>query len=224
MQFLKDSADEVRHFMSDLLNKEIVIKPLFIGNGVFYDNLMFGIYVNRAFHLKAEGKLAELLIKNGAIPWNYAPRKHIVTGSTYYRLPETIYQNPAILKKFILLSIEQIKAKKINTELAKKSTIRELPNLSVKHERALAKIGINNVAELKACGAINAFIQLKQSGKDINIAWFWAILAALANKHVNVLSLEERKTAFDQLNRVLAEKGMRSIKPEALLNQLADRP
>lgn len=120
MQFLKDSADEVRHFMSDLLNKEIVIKPLFIGNGVFYDNLMFGIYVNRAFHLKAEGKLAELLIKNGAIPWNYAPRKHIVTGSTYYRLPETIYQNPAILKKFILLSIEQIKAKKINTELAKK--------------------------------------------------------------------------------------------------------
>lgn len=224
MVFLKDNTDTINHLLTTILNKEIVIKPLFIGSGIFYDDLMFGIYVNQLFHLKAEGKLAEILIKHGAISWIYMPKKQNKTGSTYYQLPDNIYENPELLKKFISLSIKQIHSKKVNAELAKKNRIRELPNLTVKHERALSKIGIYTVAELKSCGAINAFIQVKKSGKEVNIAWFWSLLAALENKHSDVLTQEERKTAFDQLNAALAKEKMRSIRQEALFNHLADRP
>lgn len=45
MVFLKDNTDTINHLLTTILKKEIVIKPLFIGNGIFYDDLMFGIYV-----------------------------------------------------------------------------------------------------------------------------------------------------------------------------------
>ena len=91
MVFLKDNTDTINHLLTTILNKEVIIKPLFIGSGIFCDDLMFGIYVNQLFHLKAEGKLAEILIKHGAIPWIYMPKKQNQTGSTYYQLPDNIY-------------------------------------------------------------------------------------------------------------------------------------
>ena len=224
MRLLKDCTDEIRHLMTTILDDPVIIKPLFMGSGIFYGEFMFAIYINSAFHLKAEGKLAEILIRNGATPWVYAMKgeKHI--GTTYYKLPDNIYYNQTLLRKFVLLSIRQMKAKKINSELVKKASIRALPNLTVKHERALAKIGIFTVKELKAFGAIQAFIKIKQSGKDINIAWFWAILAALENKHVHVLTQAEKEIAFKDLNTALAKANMRSIRAAALYNNHADRP
>lgn len=224
MRFLKNCTDEIHQLVTNILDDLVIIKPLFIGSGIFYGEYMFAIYINSAFHLKAEGKLAEILIKNGAIPWVYATKGEKRIGSTYYRLPDNIYNDPILLKKFVLLSIKQMKAKKVNAELIKKSSIRALPNLTVKHERALAKIGIFTVKELKAIGAIQAFIQIKQSGRDINISWFWALLAALENKHVQVLTKEEKENAFKKLNAALAKANMRSIRAAALYDNHADRP
>ncbi|PVX39183.1 regulator of competence-specific genes [Pasteurella langaaensis DSM 22999] len=224
MQFLKSCTDKVRQLMTSILDDSVIIKPLFIGSGIFYDGFMFAIYINNAFHLKATGKLAEKLIENGAIPWVYAIRKERDTEPTYYRLPDIIYNDPIFLQKFVLLSINQMKAQKLLDELKQLSSIRKLPNLSVKHERALEKIGIPTVQKLKAIGAIQAFILLKKSGRDINISWFWAMLAALENKHVHVLTKEERENAFHKLNQALKKANMRAIRDAALYDNRADRP
>ena len=223
MRFWKDSTTQIHHFISTILEKDIIIRPLFIGSGIFYNEFMFGIYANREFYLKAEGTLAKMLVKNGASAWLYAPKGNQLAGTTYYWLPDSIFKNPELLRKFILLSIKQMQAKKLNIELLQKASIRALPNLTVKHERALAKIGILDVKTLKTLGAVNAFIQIKQSGKEINISWFWALLAALENKHVHVLTAEQRKVGFDKLNEALAEAKMRGIRPEALFDNRADR-
>ena len=112
MPFLKDSAMQIDHFISTIVEKEITLKPLFIGSGTFYDDVMFGIYVNDEFYLKAKGQFAALLIKNGAHPWCYVPKGKKLAMASYYKLPEGLCDNPELLRRVILLSIKQIQMTK----------------------------------------------------------------------------------------------------------------
>ncbi|EIJ68565.1 TfoX/Sxy family protein [Pasteurella bettyae] len=101
--------------------------------------------------------------------------------------------------------------------MARKERIKELPNLSIKHERLLAKIDIYDVKTFKEVGPFRCFIQLKQKGIPINIELFWLLLAALQNKHVSLLTHAERKQALLILNKMLVEAGYKEIKSEYLL-------
>ncbi|AAU38908.1 MULTISPECIES: TfoX/Sxy family DNA transformation protein [Basfia] len=207
----------IRTILNSFLENEVTAKHLFVGYGLFYRKVMFGIVIDDNFFLKAENQLVEYVEKLGAVSWDIFNKNTNLAISSYYRLPRALVDNEEEFKTLVILSIKQQQRKILDLNIAKKERIKELPNLSIKHERLLAKIGINNVKEFKSAGISNCFVKLKVHGFSVNVELFWLFQAALKNKHVSLLTKSEKKSALLVLNRKLVEAGFREIKHECLI-------
>ncbi|MFD0966642.1 TfoX/Sxy family DNA transformation protein [Seminibacterium arietis] len=201
---------EIRKILSELIG-EVTAKGLFTGYGIFYGGDMFGLYQNNRFYLRAEQDFAKSLEEQGAVSYSDIAMSSKLNISNYYRLPASILQDKERYKAVLILSIQQIKSQKLANALAKKSRIKELPNLTIKHERLLAKINIRTVMGLKAVGAANCYVRLKKLGISVNITFFFNLTAALLNKNTILLSKEECKEAIETLNRTLRDAGLRPV-------------
>lgn len=202
---------EIRETLSELIG-EVTVRNLFSGYGLYKEGLMFGLFQNNIFYVKAEGKLAEYVEACGAVAYLTFTTTKKLNISSYYRLPLSLLKDKVRTKQILMASIQQIKIKKTAEALAKKERIKELPNLSVKHERLLAKIGITSIKQFKECGSINAFIQFKKSGLLVNANIFWALTAALLNKHVYMLTEQEKARYLEKINALLNKEGFKRIK------------
>lgn len=197
-----------------LLNKligNVTAKKLFAADGIFYDKtIMFGICRSSMFYLRAENELAEYLESLGAVRWAHAsPGLSIYK---YYRLPISVMNDHDLYRKLIIASIQQVKLQKLNEILSKKERIREMANLTIKHERLLSKVGIKNVKEFNSVGAQNSYVRLKKASFSVNINLFWLFVAALKNKHVSLLTAFEKKQALSLLNISLSNAGLKPVK------------
>jgi DNA transformation protein len=77
--------------------------------------------------------------------------------------------------------------------------IDRLPNLGPYITRRLAEIGVRNVGDLRALGAVEAYAQLEfQFGRDITLNALWALDAALAGIDWRQLS-DNRKSELKKL-------------------------
>ena len=189
----KQLKDELAPIIGD-----VKIKNLFAGYGIFYSEMMFAIYQNGSLYLRAEDELAQYLESLGAAAYSRNPDcSDVLVLYHYYQLP---------------LAVQQIQTKKLTEALAKKSRIKELANLSIKHERLLAKINIYTVDEFRSLGATNSYVRLKKLGIPINIDMLWRFAAALKNKHVHLLTEKEKHTLFVRVNELLEANGLRKIK------------
>lgn len=202
---------EIRETLSELIG-EVTAKALFASYGLFHQKVMFGLYQNKIFYLKAEGKLATFLESKGAANYLAKQTPSKLNISTYYRLPQEITSDKELYKQILEQSLQQIKTRKLSETLAKKNRIKELPNLSIKHERMLEKVNIHNVMTFQTLGAKNAYIRLKKKGITADIGIFWAFYAALENKNINLISESEKQNVLARLNTALSEAGLRPVK------------
>lgn len=212
-QQLENTA-EILALLRRLLNGNILSKPLFIGHGIFYDGIMFAIYQKRELYLKADGELAEDLLAHGSYPWAYIPRSNMRTGPNYYHVSDSIKNDESLYKRFVELSVKQTKEKKRNVQLNKKTSIRNLPNLTVKYERMLAKIRIFTVSEFRKKGAVETYVELIKSGISPSIEVLWKFVGALQKRNFLLISDKEKKEVGTELNKTLAKEGLRTIKIE----------
>lgn len=210
------TMDESTLEIVELLNKligNVTVKRLFTANGLFYDKtIMFSICKSGVFYLRAENELAVYLKSLGATQWiKDSPGLPI---SHYYRLPRSVIKDLPLYRKVVIASIQQIKLQKLNEELSKKKRIKEMANFTIKHERLLAKVGINNVDDFRSVGAQNCYVRLKKNGFTVNIMLFWLFIAALKNKHVSLLTKNEKKQELLLLNMALTNAGLKAVKEE----------
>lgn len=210
MNLSSKNTAEIVELLNQLVG-DISVKRLFTGHGLFYNrNIMFSIYKGGVFYLRAEHDLATYLESLGATRWQQAsPGLSIYK---YYRLPSNIVQDLQLYQKVIIASIQQVKLQKLTEELSKKERIRELANLTIKHERLLNKIGIHNVNEFRLIGPQNCYVRLKKANFGVSINIFWLFIAALKNKHVSLLSAFEKKQALGLLNIALTNAGLKPVK------------
>ncbi|MGR6981876.1 TfoX/Sxy family DNA transformation protein [Testudinibacter sp. P27/CKL/0425] len=203
------------HSTKEKLNRligDVVVRSLFSGYGFYRDNHMFGIVQNGIFYLRAEGDLARLIERHGAFPCPYSKNNHAPSLKRYYGLHTNITDNDALYHSVVLQSISQIKQQKLDFELSKKTRIKELCNLGVKHERLLIKININDVNQLRQVGAEMAYIRMKKLGFSVTLDFYWNLVGALQNLPVALLSSEYKKHCLKKLNLYLQREGMRAEK------------
>ncbi|MFZ7218027.1 TfoX/Sxy family DNA transformation protein [Avibacterium avium] len=210
MSITYDATLEIRRELAELIG-EVRAKSLFTGYGLFYKNIMFGIYQNSRFYLRAVDSLAEHLIKLGAVPYVVDAENPDLKISQYYRLPESVLENKIEYRFLVLFSIKQVADKLKESQLRKKTRIKELPNLSIKHEKLLYKINVLNVDTLIRFGAEVCYIELRKTEASVNLEFFWNLTAALLNKNVLLLTDKERENAIIRLNKALKVEGMREI-------------
>lgn len=201
---------EIKKELSELIG-EISVKGVFNSYGIFHKKLMFGLYKDDYFYLRGVGKLAEYLESQGAIPYMEHAEDPAIHGINFYFLPESIRENKDLCKLLILWSLEQIEEERNKKEIARTESIKIRLNLSVKHERLLNKIGINSIDDFLRVGPEHCYIELRKMGFSVNLNFFWNLTAAFLNKHVILLTQEDKDKAIEQLNTVLKKEGMRPV-------------
>ena len=210
----KDSSsiDVLCNHLNQLIG-DVSAKNLFTGYGIFYKKIdMFAIWLNGKLYLRAEDELVQKLEDLGCTQFTSIDFNKRLILLDYYQLTERILADNKALRNLIYLSIIQVKNNRIDKELAKANRLKDLPNLTIKHERALKKVGINDVETLREHGAIQAMIMLKKAGIDATEDFYWKLVGALENRHFLSYSDEERQKKLDKFNECLAENGFRRCK------------
>ena len=188
-----DNIIRVCNLLNQLIG-DVTSKNLFTGYGLFHkDKDMFAVWINNKVYLRAKGELSVKLKGLGckAFATNELNKRFVL--SDYYALTESI------LKDNVLM-------------LSKIGRIRDLPNLSVKYERALKKVGIDNVDILRQIGAENAIVRLKKADIGATEAFYWRLRGALENRNCEFYTEKEKEKGLNKLNEILSANGFRRCK------------
>ncbi|WP_386697933.1 TfoX/Sxy family DNA transformation protein [Lonepinella sp. MS14436] len=194
---------------------EVESKKLFSGIGIFYNDHMFGIYKQGGFYLRAKDELAQYVESIGGVRWDRDGVPSNLRIRDYYLIPSDYVSDEhknSMLIKMIKESLQQIESEKLAESLERAKRIRRLPNMSLKYERLLGKVGINTISQLREIGAADAYILIKSQGLFVTSHLFWKTFAALKNKYVELLTETEKEIAFKEINEKLAKVGFRAMK------------
>ena len=82
----------------------------------------------------------------------------------------------------------------------------------VKYERALKKVGIDNVDILRQIGAENAIVRLKKADIGATEAFYWRLRGALENRNCEFYTEKEKERGLIKLNEILSANGFRRCK------------
>lgn len=210
---IKDEHIESVCSLLDQLVGNVSFKNLFTGYGLFHkEETMFAIWQNKKLYLRGEDELATQLIKLGCEPFTTNELNKRFVLSQYYALTEQVLRNNMLCRKLIILSIKQIIEQKLECTLRKLNRLKDLPNLTIKHERALIKVGITDVMMLREIGAENALVELKKNGSGATLDFYWKLVCALQNKNSQMLSQAEKERLLKKLNEVLRKNGLKGYR------------
>lgn len=81
----------------------------------------------------------------------------------------------------------------------------DMRNLSPKSEAMLADAGIRSPTQLTALGAVDTYVQLKQSGQAVSLNMLWALEGALSGR-------DWRDVARNDKLRLLTELEARGVR------------
>lgn len=158
-----DNITKVCELLNQLIG-DVTSKNLFTGYGLFHKQKdMFAVWVNNKVYLRAKDELSIKLKGLGCKSFTTNELNKRFVLSDYYALTESILKDNVLMRTLIILSITQIRKEKLDLALSKIGRIRDLPNLSIKYERALNKVGVDNVDTLRKIGAENAIVRLKKA-------------------------------------------------------------
>ncbi|HHF4012250.1 TPA: DNA transformation protein TfoX [Haemophilus influenzae] len=210
---IKDGHIDKVCSLLDLLVGNVTFKNLFTGYGLFHkEETMFAIWQNKKLYLRGEDELATQLIKLGCEPFTTNELNKRFVLSQYYALTEQVLRNNMLCRKLIILSIKQIIEQKLECTLRKLNRLKDLPNLTIKHESALIKVGITDVMMLREIGAENALVELKKNGSGATLDFYWKLVCALQNKNSQMLSQAEKERLLKKLNEVLRKNGLKGYR------------
>ncbi|KAB1991876.1 MULTISPECIES: TfoX/Sxy family DNA transformation protein [Haemophilus] len=200
----------------DLLNQligDVTSKNLFTGYGLFHKQKdMFAVWVNNKVYLRAKDELSIKLKGLGCKSFTTNELNKRFVLSDYYALTESILKDNVLMRTLIILSITQIRKEKLDLALSKIGRIRDLPNLSIKYERALNKVGVDNVDTLRKIGAENAIVRLKKADISASEAFYWRLRGALENRNCEFYTEKEKERGLSKLNEILSANGFRRCK------------
>ncbi|MCK9110779.1 DNA transformation protein TfoX [Haemophilus influenzae] len=212
MNIKDEHIDSVCSLLDQLVGN-VSFKNLFTGYGLFHkEETMFAIWQNKKLYLRGKDELATQLIKLGCEPFTTNELNKRFVLSQYYALSDQVLRNNMLCRKLIILSIKQIIEQKLECTLRKVNRLKDLPNLTIKHERALIKVGITDVAMLREIGAENALVELKKSGSGATLDFYWKLVCALQNKNSQMLSQSEKERLLKKLNEVLRKNGLKGYR------------
>ena len=73
---------------------KIVVRRMFGGEGLYRDNLMFGLVFEERIYFKTNDEGRQAFIAEGCPPFVYPMKKGAVVSQNYYALPDRLYDDP----------------------------------------------------------------------------------------------------------------------------------
>ncbi len=181
-------SEEKYFYLQRLLSKygEIRKKNHFGGYCFMIDHAIIGLVIDEGFylrgclfaqsHFEAVG-LKKLLYKKKGVPLELR----------YYFISDIIWRHEQQFLFYIELAYQSGMEELLQKQKANER-IKDLPNMNMAAERALARIGIYNVKEFRMLGAKACFLKLKQfNNHDPGLKLLFELAGAIEGYHCAVL-------------------------------------
>ena len=113
-------AEHIRELFGEF--GDVQIKRLFGGAGLYAGGVMFGLVADGVIYLKADADTSSAFVREHCAPFQYQTRTGKRTLTSYWRLPDRLYDEPSELAQWAqsALSVAQAgKSKKRNKRPAK---------------------------------------------------------------------------------------------------------
>jgi DNA transformation protein len=94
---------------------------MFSGAGVFADGLMVALVVDGVIYLKADASFIPLFEREGQEPFSYKTRDGRRTLTSYWRMPERLYDEPDELAQWARLALAVAQRNKARPAARRKS-------------------------------------------------------------------------------------------------------
>jgi DNA transformation protein len=87
---------EYREYLAELFAGagSVTVRRLFNFNGLYSGEVMFGIVVDERVYLKTDEQSRRAFATEGAQPWRYTSRDGEETVTSYWAIPERLYDEP----------------------------------------------------------------------------------------------------------------------------------
>jgi DNA transformation protein len=83
----------------------VTVRRMFSGAGVFAEGLMIALVVDGVVYLKANESFVPLFEREGQLPFSYKTRDGRRTLTSYWRMPERLYDEPDELAQWARLAL-----------------------------------------------------------------------------------------------------------------------
>jgi len=102
----------------------VTVRRMFGGAGLFVDGMMFGLVNRGVIYLKADKRTIPAFEREGLAPFAYATKTGTHTLTSYWRMPERLYDDPDELALWAVQALETARrkscARKDKTGVARK--------------------------------------------------------------------------------------------------------
>src|SRR5690349_1286094 len=91
-------AEQVKELFAEF--GPISVRRMFGGQGIFVDGLMIALIAREVIYLKTDGTTVAAFEREGLSPFSYATRNGEHTLSSYWRMPDRLYDDPDELARW----------------------------------------------------------------------------------------------------------------------------
>lgn len=207
MKYVDGQTFYVRELLFPIIG-ETKSKTYFSYYGIFKDKMMFALYKNGKFYLRASYEYIEEIHHTEGTEL-LCERSLGIQSNHFYLLPEYIMNRLPKYSHWIHSILKEMKEEKDKKDLIKKQAIRFMPNMTLGLERTLKKIGVCTRSDFIQKGAIYVFVELMKIGIDASDILLYKLYGAVSNKYIEVLTETEKENILKAANHALHKEGLR---------------
>lgn len=211
MKYIDQQTQYIRDLLYPIIG-ETRAKIYFSYYAIFKNKLMIGLYKNEQFYLRAS-KMVIDEIQNTIGVELLLDSQIGIHAKNFYLLPPLILENLCDYSHWIYAIAHEISQQQQTTSIERKDLIRTLPNMNIRIERILKKLGITSVNEFISKGEIDIFIELIKIGVEANDTFLFKLYGAINHKYIHTLTPTEKSNLLSEANQALYQAGLRKRFP-----------
>lgn len=207
MQTINEIKQEISPIFEPIIGT-IRLKTYFSYYAVFKDGLMIALYQNKTFYLRISKADIEKII-NQIDTYNLSDNKIGLQSKKFYYIPDNLIQDINFLSHLINSTIDELNKERYNLSKRRATQIRTLPNMNLKLERMLKKVGISSIQEFIEAGYISTFIKLVIYGFDPTDELLFKLNGAINYQYIYTFTPQQKRELLQEANQALYEIGFR---------------
>ncbi|QLD34112.1 TfoX/Sxy family DNA transformation protein [Mannheimia varigena] len=207
MQTINEIRKEIIPLFEPIIG-EIRIKTYFSYYAIFKNNFMIALYQNKATFLRiSQYDIAD--ISQHPNTYNLSDDKIGLQSRKFHFIPSSILSDTRKFSSLIRSTINELESEKQKTNKKRSTQIRNLPNMNLKLERMLKKVGINSIQDFIQIGYISTFIRLTLHGFEPTEDLLFKLNGALNHQYIYTFTVQQKLGLMQEANDALYASGLR---------------
>lgn len=207
MQTINEIKEEILPIFEPIIG-EIRLKTYFSYFAIFKDGLMIALYQNGATYLRITKKDLEYICQ---YPETYilCDDKIGIQSRKFHYIPSVLIADSARFSSLLFSIIDELQSEKKHLYQKRATQIRNLPNMNIKLERMLKKVGIYSIQEFIETGYISTFIKLILQGFECTEDLLFKLNGALNHQYIYTFTEQQKRELMQEANQALYNLGLR---------------